>query len=463
MKKRKVSILVELSIVSLLTIISILSIYTVMQLISLNNFSNNYEEDQLEDRYDEILYLLKSGYDIDINKLLKDDEYIKIVKDNKVIYETKSKLWNEVRVNNYINSEDVDIIYIDFDKYLLLNSQSTINNHKYNIFILKEEQIIQEFSEEYFSMFFGTLVAGIILSIIGGIYVSKIFVKRLSILSNKMIEVKKNGIKERMEISKSKDELDKVSIVFNSMMDDLEEAFNEQSRFVSDASHELKTPLTALKGHLSMIKRWGKNDKERLEKSLEICINESDRLTKIVNDLLILSKSEKEVINIDEIEEIVPDKLVYEIVENYKILNDRVKFNVFTEGSTIRMSENHLKQLLIIFIDNAIKYNDKEEVNIDISIDNDKIIVKDNGIGIPKEDLPYIMERFYKVDKSRVNNNSFGLGLSIANRIVNNYGGTISVESEVHKFTRIIVRFIERWNIIYKTKWDPINKTPLGR
>ena len=143
-----------------------------------------------------------------------------------------------------------------------------------------------------------------------------------------MNEIKENGINKRAEISDLNDEVDKVNIVFNSMMDELEEAFNEQSRFVSDASHELKTPLTALHGHLSMLKRWGKNDKERLEKSLDICLSEVERLKKIVNDMLLLSKAEKTHVDLTKLDYIDPKIVVDDIVEHYKLLNMNVNYIV---------------------------------------------------------------------------------------------------------------------------------------
>ena len=265
--------------------------------------------------------------------------------------------------------------------------------------------------ENYFQTLLISLFIGIILSIIGAIYLSKRFVGRLKNLSNTINEVKENGIKYRVEISNTNDEFDKVNILFNDMLDEVEEAFNEQSRFVSDASHELRTPLTALQGHLRMIKRWGKNDKERLEKSLDICISETERLTKIVGDLLTLSRCDNEIINLSEIEKIQAKQIILQIIEHYKILNNTTKFKlIMDENLMLKIKQDHLKQILIIFIDNAIKYNDKDECVIDINIfeKNENILfnIRDNGKGIPKDEIPYILNRFYKVDKSRKNNNS---------------------------------------------------------
>ena len=184
---------------------------------------------------------------------------------------------------------------------MVITGPIEIGNSQYTIQIIRENEMFQEFTENSLPILIFTLILGLALSGIGAMYVSKNFIKRLRRLTTTMNEIKEKGINKRAEISDLNDEVDKVNIVFNSMMDELEEAFHEQSRFVSDASHELKTPLTALHGHLSMLKRWGKNDKERLEKSLDICLKEVERLKKLVNDMLLLSKAEKSEINLDKL------------------------------------------------------------------------------------------------------------------------------------------------------------------
>ena len=334
----------------------------------------------------------------------------------------------------------------DFDIYIMITAPLEIENSKLTIQIIRENDMFQEFIENSLPILIFTLILGLVLSGIGAMYVSKKFIKRLRDLIMTMNEIKENGIDKRAEISELNDEFDKVNVVFNSMMDELEEAFDEQSRFVSDASHELKTPLTALHGHLSMLKRWGKNDKERLEKSLDICLNEVERLKKIVNDLLLLSKAEKTEIDLTKLDEINPKEVIDEVVEQYKLLNTKVKYIISVEENIkIKIDPNDLKQLLIIFIDNAIKYNNKENIEIEIKLENIKnqfkLVVKDNGIGIHNDEIKNVMKRFYKVDKSRVNNNSFGIGLAIANRIVNNYKAKIEIKSELDKYTIINVYF----------------------
>lgn len=448
MKKRKrLPIFLEFSIISSIIIVSIICVYSVVQLISMNMLTIEYEEEQIEKRYEELSYILSNIElkDNTLNDIIKDDdEIIRIYQDNYIKYKSKNDIWDKIPLST--NEElKVNFRYIDWDLYVVLDGKIEIDNKDYRIQIVHGDTIFDEIMENYFQTLLISLFIGIILSIIGAIYLSKRFVGRLKKLSNTINEVKENGIKYRVEISNTNDEFDKVNILFNDMLDEVEEAFNEQSRFVSDASHELRTPLTALQGHLRMIKRWGKNDKERLEKSLDICISETERLTKIVGDLLTLSRCDNEIINLSEIEKIQAKQIILQIIEHYKILNNTTKFKlIMDENLMLKIKQDHLKQILIIFIDNAIKYNDKDECVIDINIfeKNENILfnIRDNGKGIPKDEIPYILNRFYKVDKSRKNNNSFGLGLSIADKIISLYGGRIKIYSEEGIYTEIVLK-----------------------
>ena len=426
MRTKKLPVFLEIMKSSFFIISLILIIYTIGQLITFWIFTDEYEKDLLEAKYKEISSLSKdinieiseNGFYEYLQQLTKvdDDEYIRIYSTDKIYYESPSEIWEEIKFD-YVNQ---DIIMgskiFDFDIYMVITGPIEIGNSQYTIQIIRENEMFQEFTENSLPILIFTLILGLALSGIGAMYVSKNFIKRLRRLTTTMNEIKEKGINKRAEISDLNDEVDKVNIVFNSMMDELEEAFHEQSRFVSDASHELKTPLTALHGHLSMLKRWGKNDKERLEKSLDICLKEVERLKKLVNDMLLLSKAEKSVVDLNKVDKIDPVILVDEVIEQYRFLNPNVTYIVnIDENIRIKVEPNDFKQLLIIFVDNSIKYNNKENVEISISIRKEasaiKLEVKDNGIGIPKNEIDNVKKRFYKVDKSRVNNNSFGASI----------------------------------------------------
>ena len=456
MKTKKIPIFLEVTRNSFFIIILILIIYTVSQLVTFWMFTDEYERDLLQDRYEEVVNLSKNinvefskkGFYEYLQELSEgeNDEYIRIYSSDRIYYESPSEIWSGISLDNAGKDTEIKIKIFDFEIYNLITGPLEIGDSKYTIQIIREDDIFDEFITNSLPILVLTSILGLVLSGVGATYVSKNFINRLRKLITTMNEIKEKGIDKRAEISELNDEIDKVNIVFNSMMDELEEAFHEQSRFVSDASHELKTPLTALNGHLSMLKRWGKNDEERLEKSLDICLSEVERLTKIVNDMLTLSRLEKVDIDLEKLNGIEPKIIIDEVIEQYKILNPDVNYITnIDENIKVKIDPNDLKQLLIIFIDNSIKYNDKN--NIEIKINFKKVSNKmqleviDNGMGIPKEEINNVMKRFYKVDKSRLHNSSFGIGLSIANRIVKIYNGEIFISSELGKYTKVTVNF----------------------
>ena len=456
MKTKKIPIFLEVTRNSFFIIILILIIYTVSQLVTFWMFTDEYERDLLQDRYEEVVNLSKNinvefskkGFYEYLQELSEgeNDEYIRIYSSDRIYYESPSEIWSGISLDNAGKDTEIKIKIFDFEIYNLITGALEIGDSKYTIQIIRKDDILDELITNSLPILVLTSILGLVLSGVGATYVSKNFINRLRKLITTMNEIKEKGIDKRAEISELNDEIDKVNIVFNSMMDELEEAFHEQSRFVADASHELKTPLTALNGHLSMLKRWGKNDEERLEKSLDICLSEVERLTKIVNDMLTLSRLEKVDIDLEKLNGIEPKIIIDEVIEQYKILNPDVNYITnIDENIKVKIDPNDLKQLLIIFIDNSIKYNDKN--NIEIKINFKKVSNKmqleviDNGMGIPKEEINNVMKRFYKVDKSRLHNSSFGIGLSIANRIVKIYNGEIFISSELGKYTKVTVNF----------------------
>ena len=165
-----------------------------------------------------------------------------------------------------------------------------------------------------------------------------------------------------------------------------------------------------------------------------------------MNDLLQLSKVENELVVSNNIEQVNILKVVNEVVYDFEIISKNIKFTYDIEDNlNLYMLPEHLKQIFIIFIDNSIKYCDKDEKHIEIKVfkdkNNIKISIKDNGIGIPKEEIPKITDKFYRVDKSRKYNNSFGIGLSIAIQIIKLYNGRLDIESDLGKGTKIIITF----------------------
>ena len=227
------------------------------------------------------------------------------------------------------------------------------------------------------------------------------------------------------------------------MIDRLQESFDSQIQFVSDASHELRTPIAVIQGYANLLDRWGKDDKKALEKSIYAIKLETANMANLVENLLFLAKGDssnllmdKKVFNLNELISEVTDETRL-ISPKYNITNNR------NDNSVINADYKMIKQMIRVFVENSIKFSE-EGSTIDISSesfsDKVKIIVTDHGIGIPKDEIDKIFDRFYIVDKSRSKEKSgSGLGLSIAKRIVEMHNGEITAESEPLKYTRITV------------------------
>lgn len=286
-------------------------------------------------------------------------------------------------------------------------------------------------------------IIALISSIICGITISDKYLKTVKKFTNNIRQIKKDGLNHRLQIE-GNDELGQLGKEFNDVLDQLENALNQQNQFVSDASHELKTPLAIIKGNLDMLLRWGKDDPEILKSSLEISCKEADRLIVLCNELLHLTR--KIQIKCDHEIDIIP--IIDNTVKEFKDLHSDFEFIISIDSKKkIWIAKEHLKQLLIILIDNAIKYSKPNSKRIEIYFNDYTLTVKDYGIGIEADKIKYIFNRFYKTDESRVqNNNSFGLGLAIAKRICDSYNYKIDVVSELNKYTEFIINLYKKEN-----------------
>ena len=170
------------------------------------------------------------------------------------------------------------------------------------------------------------------------------------------------------------------------------------------------------------------------------------RITKLVEELLLLTK-ENNSVNDREIESVDINKEIYSRIKSMEHLHPDYTFNFepFDKPLNIKINRYQFEQILIIFIDNAIKYDQNNKfIQIQTNLKNKQISIEvtDHGMGIPKEDIEFIFDRFYRVDKSRARNlGGNGLGLSIAKKIIEYYNGTIQVDSEVGKYTTFKITF----------------------
>lgn len=228
------------------------------------------------------------------------------------------------------------------------------------------------------------------------------------------------------------DEIGEVILTFNQTLVRLERLFTAQRRFLADVSHELRTPLTVIKGNVGLMRMM----KELDEESLTSIESEVDRLTRLVGDLLMMAQAETGRLPLM-FEPVELDELVFEVFDQMKVLSGGRHLIKIDDIRPVMVTgdRDRLKQVLLNLGSNAIKFtNEGGKISLNLSVSGNwvEVDVIDHGPGIPKDELRYIFERFYRGDKSRTRSRTdvgFGLGLPIAYWIVRNHGGRIDVES----------------------------------
>jgi signal transduction histidine kinase len=254
-------------------------------------------------------------------------------------------------------------------------------------------------------------------------------------------QINANDMDRRLNVKGMHDELKELAMTFNEMLDRIENSYETQNRFTSDASHELRTPIAVIQGYINMLDRWGKADGEILEESIEAIKSESHNMKRLTEKLLLLAKADKGILEM-EFEYFELNDLISEITKETQMIDSSHTItNNINEVKSIYADRESLKQAVRIFVDNAVKYTPEGgKIALNSYINKKKIYIEieDNGIGISKEDMNNIFNRFYRVDKSRTKESGgHGLGLSIAKWIISQHKGEIEVKSELNKGTVI--------------------------
>lgn len=217
--------------------------------------------------------------------------------------------------------------------------------------------------------------------------------------------------------------------------------------FVADVSHELRTPLATVKSYAETLMDSGVEDAELKHKFLSVIVRETDRMTRIVKDLLTLSKLDEGAEGVKNLETIDVKTFLNNIVEsmfiNAKKKNQTITYKIENNVPMIITESDKLEQVIVNILSNAIKYTPEGgHIKVISGALYSEIFIKiiDDGIGIPKENLSRIFERFYRVDKARSRETGgTGLGLAIAKQIIENLGGAITINSEYGKGTEVII------------------------
>ncbi len=267
--------------------------------------------------------------------------------------------------------------------------------------------------------------------------------KPIKELSNTTLSITENNLDMRLPKRSTKDEISSLTDSFNSMLDRLSDAFEQQKRFSANAAHEFKTPVAVIKAGLQTLMLDDTSDIEDYREVCEVISRNSKRLADIVDDLLTLTNKNADLpLETISINSMLCD-IVRDLTPKYRIKEVDVKYDFECEFF-ITCPETLAYRLFTNLIENAFKYN-KQNGEIVISVkgggDNCEVVIRDCGIGIPAEALPYIWDSFYCVDTSRSKKlGGTGLGLSVAKEIADRFGWELSVVSTLGEGSEFTVK-----------------------
>ncbi|MHC6180148.1 sensor histidine kinase [Clostridium sp. JNZ X4-2] len=271
--------------------------------------------------------------------------------------------------------------------------------------------------------------------IILGSRASKKFLSPVKNMNETVKEISINDLGRRIDVKGSKNELKDLAKTFNEMLDRIQNSVEQQNQFISDASHELRTPISVIQGYANLLDRWGKDDRSVLEESIASIKSEAENMKELVEKLLFLARGDKNTQKVEK-ENFMLNELIDDLIKETRLIDkDHIIKSDYNDKIDISADRKLMKEAFRIFIDNSIKYTPSGgTVMLDSYLKDNAavIVVSDTGIGISEEDIPRIFDRFYRADKSRTKSSGgTGLGLSIARWIIDRHNGKIDIWSQV--------------------------------
>lgn len=301
------------------------------------------------------------------------------------------------------------------------------------------------------------LLAFILLALVAlllGMLAFRPVLKRTLVPLSNMIDtaalIDAGNLDKRLPTQQGQMEIDQLADSFNGMLERLEKSFaaekslqEKMRRFIADAAHELRTPLTSIHGFLEVLLRGAVNQPDQLDKALKSMHSESQRLNKLVHDLLMLSKLDRAPHN--QLEDGRLDLVLNAMEPQFRILagNRQLILNIEPDLGT-RFDPDQIKQVVLNLFHNAVQHTDSEHGRIEITAQRKdqgvELAIRDNGPGISPEHLPLVFDRFYRSDSARGRKEGgAGLGLSITKAIVEVHGGQIKVVSQAGEGSTFLV------------------------
>jgi signal transduction histidine kinase len=304
------------------------------------------------------------------------------------------------------------------------------------------ENTTDEIIEEMISIFDVVLIIGILLSVLVAMILSRFALDPISKLTSATESVLQSDGPKRLPVPKGPQEAEKLAERFNKILEERDSSIDTLKHFTADVAHELRSPLTILRGELEVELRSGQateSQRETLESSLE----EVKHLSGIVDDLLYLARLENVNDHVGDLTEVALAERVEKKMVRLGSLISSKKITVVRNVNaslTLRANPAHIDRLLYNLILNAVQYS-HQDGRINIYSEGRSLIIKDEGIGIKPEDLAHVTERFYRADPSRNREQgNVGLGLAIAHGIAKRYGIDLQIESEPGSGTSVMLK-----------------------
>ncbi|WP_394542697.1 HAMP domain-containing sensor histidine kinase [Priestia aryabhattai] len=452
------SIVFKLGLTIFIILVSVLLplIYAINQLFSGFYLSENHHQiDQLADKYSNILTNTENISSLQTVADLTETQICIIDQKGKILFSSDENLFHS---GTYITRNLLKTI--NLKKTTQIEYQNPINKANYyvsgrplrlsdklngGLLVFSDAKHIEE-SVRHMQLLLVLSLLGALFIALGFTYIAA---KKLAYPLLEMEKVTRNVSKgkfyKKVEIT-SNDEIGSLALAINDLGQELERYRNRQTEFFANISHDLRTPISYIKGYTQVIYDKMYTDEVEKEQYLSIILNEINQLNMLINDLFELSKLEGNhlelyltKINVYELFEGCLNKVVLKAKEKNIHLHIKLEDNlpyIYTDGA-------RLEQLLMNILENAIRYNKLDgDVRIKGWIEKRKIhlSIEDTGVGIEEKDLPYIFERFYKVDKSRTDRvGSTGLGLSIVKHLIVLLEGEIKVKSQLHEGTTFFI------------------------
>ena len=337
------------------------------------------------------------------------------------------------------SSKTINTLKLVNQKYEAKGLLSAIKMDDYNIFLYTDLEDVNSTSAVLKNQLIYITLLAIIIAIVISLYLShrltlpimKITSKVRDLGKDKKVEFEKSGIKE----------IDELAETLNYAQSEITKTDELRRDLMANVSHDLKTPLTMIKAYAEMIKDFSYKDVKKQKEHLDIIIDETDRLNNLVNDILLLSKSQAEVdqINIEEYDLV---KELKNIIKKYEIIKETEDYKIIFTGpkkAVVHADKNKINQVIYNLINNAINYTgDNKEVKVVLTEKKDGYLLEiiDYGKGIKKEELNHIWDKYYKNEKNhRRNIVGTGLGLSIVKAILEHHNFEYGVKSTKNKGT----------------------------